>query len=69
MINIPQAVYPALTTVFASQGVHVVAFPGVDLNVFDWRSPHNKQTVVPSGRKYPAAHTAGKILIVLDWVA
>ena len=58
MINIPQAVYPALATVFASQEVHVVALPGVDLNVFDSRSPHNKQTVDSSGRRYPALHTA-----------
>ena len=69
MINIPQAVYPALATVFASQEVHVVSLLGVDLNVFDWTSPHNTQTVVPSGRKYPSAHTAEKNLIVHDWVA
>ena len=45
----------------------MVAFPGVDLKVFDWRSPHNAQTVESTGRKYPAAHTAGKSSLFGFW--
>ena len=60
MINIPQAVYPALATVFASQGVHVVALPGVDLNVLVCISPQEKHSSASGDQRYPALHTAEK---------